>query len=78
MVMAVWYYPVGRFSDTVDSGGWWCKISTVALAWNVSQIPLSKFEHMSEPETKLTLITGRVWQMVSPALYLNSGLGWVG
>ena len=77
--MQVWYCPVVGFSDAVESGGWWCNISTVALAWGVSRIPLSKFEHMLGTETKkLTLITDRMWQMVSPAMCLNSGLGWVG
>ena len=41
---------------------------TVALAGGVSRIPLSKFEHMSGPETNLTLITGRVWQMGFPSI----------
>ena len=40
----------------------------VALAWGVGRIPLSKFEHMSEPETNLTLITSRVWQMGLPCI----------
>ena len=41
---------------------------TVALARDVSRILLSKFEHMSGPETNLTLITGRVGQMGLPCI----------
>ena len=43
---------------------------TVALARGVRGIPLSKFEHMSGPETNLTLNSGRVWQMRLPCIML--------
>ena len=38
------------------------------LAWGVSRISLSEFEHISGPETNVTLITGRVWQMGLPCI----------
>ena len=37
-----------------------------AVGQGCKLIPLSKFEHMSGPETDLTLIGGRVWQMGLP------------
>ena len=43
------------------------QVVTVALAWGVSRIPLSKFELMSGPETNFTLITSRAWQMGLPS-----------
>ena len=43
---------------------------TVALARGVTGIPLSKFEHMSGPETNLTLNSGRVWQLRLPCIML--------
>ena len=33
-----------------------------------SGVPLSKFKHMSGPQTTLTLITGGVWQMGLPCI----------
>ena len=41
---------------------------TVALAGGGGRIPPSKSKHTSGPETNLTLITGRVWQMGLPCI----------
>ena len=40
----------------------------MALAGGVSRIPLPKFKRMLAFETKLTIITGRVWQMGLPCI----------
>ena len=61
-------FQIGREISHAKSSGF-CKPSRTLAADTVdSDVPLSQFKHMSGPETNLTLITGRVWQMGLPCI----------